>query len=471
MKKEQILDDCKHLIRVLEGLAEVGAMTVLYFLFWRAMYRDSAFYPYYGRGKWILMGIYAVLMLVVFTMSDSLKFGHLKFGDIYASQIIGSLIVNFVTYFQLSLMNNAMLNVIPMLLITATDIVIAGGCCYLFTLLYHSMFVPHDLLLIYGSDSALDLKFKMDARKDQYTITEIISADCSQEQLVHAISRHDAVILNNIIGQKRNDIAKYCYERGIRLYLVPKISDIILQGGEDITLFDTPLKLVRGRGLTLPQRFLKRALDLFFSCLACIIFSPLMLAIALAIKLEDHGPVFYRQGRVTRGGKVFQILKFRSMIIDAEKGGYDLSMRANGEDPRITKVGRVIRAIRADELPQLLNILKGDMSIVGPRPERVENVEAYARDIPEWHLREKVKGGLTGYAQIYGRYNTSPVDKTKLDVMYIENYSFFLDLKLMIMTIRILFTKESTEGFDATQERIMKRQELVSKLEKEKKKS
>ena len=190
-----------------------------------------------------------------------------------------------------------------------------------------------------------------------------------------------------------------------------------------------------------------------------------MLAIAIAIKIEDHGPVFYRQKRVTKDGKVFDILKFRSMIVDAEKGGYDLSMRANGKDPRITKVGSVIRAIRVDELPQILNILKGDMSIVGPRPERVENVEEYARDIPEWHLREKVKGGLTGYAQIFGRYNTSPLNKTKLDIMYIENYSLLLDIKLIFLTVRILFSKESTEGFEAVEERERMRKRLIAELE------
>ena len=173
---------------------------------------------------------------------------------------------------------------------------------------------------------------------------------------------------------------------------------------------------------------------------------PVMLVTAIAIKLNDGGPVFYKQKRVTLDGKVFDILKFRSMIVNAEAAGK--SIPATDNDPRITKVGKIIRATRIDELPQIINILKGDMSIVGPRPERVEHVEQYSRDIPEFSYRTKVKGGLTGYAQIYGKYNTTAYDKLRLDLLYIENYSFLLDIKLILLTFRILFKKESTEGFD-----------------------
>lgn len=215
------------------------------------------------------------------------------------------------------------------------------------------------------------------------------------------------------------------------------------------------------------QRFTKRMFDLILCLIAMIPAAPLMLIIALAIKIQDGGPVFYEQKRVTKDGKIFEILKFRSMVVDAESGGYDLSMRANGKDPRITKVGAVIRATRMDELPQLLNILKGDMTIVGPRPERVENVEAYSAEMPEWHFREKVKAGLTGYAQIYGKYNTSAYDKLRLDLLYIENYSVLMDIRLIFQTVRILFSKESTEGFEKAGELVVKREKLVRELTKE----
>jgi len=185
--------------------------------------------------------------------------------------------------------------------------------------------------------------------------------------------------------------------------------------------------------------------------------------VAAALKKKDGGPVFYRQKRMTQWGREFDILKFRSMIVDAEK--YAGAVLATEEDPRITKVGKVIRAVRLDELPQLLNILKGDMSIVGPRPERKVIAEGYYKEIPEFAYRLKVKGGLTGYAQIYGKYNTSAYDKLRLDLMYIENYSLLMDVKLIILTLRILFTKESTEGADVAAENQRKAEELAERLE------
>lgn len=175
-----------------------------------------------------------------------------------------------------------------------------------------------------------------------------------------------------------------------------------------------------------------------------IIFAPFMILSAICIKLEDRGPVFYRQKRVTMDGKEFDILKFRSMVVDAEKQGYK---PAATRDSRITKTGRVIRATRIDETPQLLNILKGDMSIVGPRPERIEHVKKYTEKLPEFAYRLRVRGGLTGYAQIYGKYNTSAEDKLKMDLMYIEKQSLLLDLQLILLTVKVMFLPESTEGF------------------------
>ena len=272
------------------------------------------------------------------------------------------------------------------------------------------------------------------------------------------------MVINDVAGESRNRILKYCYSRSIRTYVVPQVTDIILASAQDVTLLDTPLKLVRGRGLTVFQRVCKRCRDVVLCLIAMVAAAPIMLLVAIAIKLEDGGPVFYRQARVTRGGKVFDILKFRSMVVDAEKNGYDLSMRANGRDPRITKVGHVIRGCRVDELPQILNILKGDMSIVGPRPERVENVAAYSKELPEWHYRERVKAGLTGYAQIFGKYNTTAEDKLRLDLIYIENYSLLLDIKLIFMTGRILFSKESTEGFEVQEQMRHRRKKTLEEL-------
>ena len=227
---------------------------------------------------------------------------------------------------------------------------------------------------------------------------------------------------------------------------MPKISDIIIGGSYDINLFDTPIQLVNGTGLSASQRMVKRAMDIVLGSVAFIIASPIMLLVAIAIKIEDRGPVFFMQERVTRDGRLFKMIKFRSMIENANKVGEVKG--TTKDDKRVTRVGTIIRRYRIDELPQLINIIKGDMSLVGPRPECREFHEKYCKEIPEFVFRNKVKAGLTGYAQIFGRYNTSAYDKVRLDLIYIEKYSLLLDIKLMLMTLRILLKKESTEGFD-----------------------
>ena len=354
-----------------------------------------------------------------------------------------------------------MLNLLPILCLYGVDILVSSLCSFVFTIIYHQMYVPKNMLMIYGSENALNLKLKMETRSDKYRITKILNFDKGFEAIKKETAVHDAVIINDVPAQVRNDILKYCYQRGIRTYLVPKITDIIARGAEEISLFDTPLLLVKGRGFNPVQRFIKRIMDITLCLIAMIPGLPLMLIVAIAIKAVDGGPVFYRQKRLTQNNREFEILKFRSMIVDAEKGGYNMSMRASSEDPRITKVGKIIRACRVDEFPQILNILKGDMSIVGPRPERLENVSKYRESIPEFTYRTKVKAGLTGYAQIYGKYNTSPYDKVRLDLMYIENYSIFLDIKLIFMTLQILLKPESTEGFDKAEETAEKQDELL----------
>ena len=200
-------------------------------------------------------------------------------------------------------------------------------------------------------------------------------------------------------------------------------------------------------------------MDIVISLIGIVIASPFMLLIVLAIKLYDHGPILYKQERLTKDGKPFMIYKFRSMTVHSEDAGARLAAKG---DARVTPVGRVIRAIHFDELPQLFNILKGDMSVVGPRPERQVIADQYTEEIPEFVLRLKVKAGLTGYAQVYGKYNTTPYDKLKLDMLYIENYSFWLDIKILLMTFKVILQKENSEGIDENQITALKR-EIESK--------
>ena len=227
----------------------------------------------------------------------------------------------------------------------------------------------------------------------------------------------------------------------------------MFRGADDIHLFDTPLYLFRNHGLSIDQRFFKRTFDIVVSLVGIIVASPIMLIIALAIKLYDGGPVFFMQERYTRDNRIFQIIKFRSMRVDSDK-----AERITGKkDSRVTPVGNIIRNIHFDELPQLFNILKGDMSVVGPRPEWRVTTEQYSQEIPEFPFRLKVKAGLTGYAQVWGKYNTTPYDKLKLDMTYIENYSLWLDIKILMLTFKVLFMKENTEGVDEAQTTALKR--------------
>ncbi len=330
--------------------------------------------------------------------------------------------------------------------------VLLGIIMIMMNVLYKRWVHPLPIILIYG-DHENNLADKIDGLSYKYKIERSYKYDDPDIDLNEIISNSSNVLINDVPAQVENKIVKICFDKDIRVYVVPKIADIILKSSDSINVIDTPLYLSRNLGMSFTQRFLKRLFDLFFSGLAVIILSPVFLITALAIKLEDHGPVFFKQERVTKGGKHFMILKFRSMIVDAEKDGRPHP--AGEKDDRITKVGRVIRAIRVDELPQLFNILKGDMSIVGPRPERYEHVIKYTNDIPEFRYREKVKGGLTGYAQVYGKYNTSALDKLKLDLTYIANYSILLDLQIIFETFKILLQKESTEGFDSKRAREM----------------
>ena len=463
-RKERITrDGVKNIIRWTEAFVEVFILSLIYYFFWRKFYGGDDMFTRYG--KYVLAGVYAILAFVLFNNFESLRFGYLRLTDVVVSQYIAIVLLNFITYWQLCLIDNHVINPLPMLELTVIDFVIAIALPYVYSVIYHRIYGPHDMIMVFGSDNAVSLKFKMDTRSDKYRISRLISVDKGFDRICQEIVKYDAVVINDVPAEIRNDILKFCYQNHIRTYVTPKLSDIIVMGAQDICLFDTPLLLVKGKGLTLSQRIVKRLMDVVLCTIAVILLSPVFLIVAIAIKIEDGGPVFYKQTRVTRDGKEFDILKFRSMIVNAEKDGK--SQPATDNDPRITKVGKLIRATRIDELPQILNILTGDMSIVGPRPERVEHVEKFSREIPEFDYRLKVKGGLTGYAQIYGKYNTSAYDKLRLDLMYIENYSLLLDIKLILLTLRVMLKKDSTEGFDKAEELERLKQEALARMDEE----
>ncbi|MDO4808523.1 MAG: exopolysaccharide biosynthesis polyprenyl glycosylphosphotransferase [Eubacteriales bacterium] len=428
------------------GLIEVLLLSVVYYLIWdqyRVVANDGLFL---FRGKLILMMVYAVISFMVFTACDSFNFGNLKLSDIALSQCISVLIVNFITYLQICLILTDMTTPIPMLELTGIDFIVCVVWSWIAKKTSRKYCRVDDALLIFGSAQALALKEKMDSRQELYNVTEVVSADEPEEAVCGAIDRHEALILNDVPAEMRNDILKYAFGKNKMIFMVPKITDIIMKGTTEISSFDTPLVKVRNEGLLPLEGFVKRCFDIALSSVLLLLLSPAFLIIPLLIKAEDAGPVFYRQKRLTLNDRTFEILKFRSMVADAEK--LTGAVLAEKDDPRITKVGRALRACRLDELPQLINIFLGDMSFVGPRPERPELAEDIIKDTPEFAFRTKVKGGLTGYAQVYGKYSTTNYDKLRLDLIYIENYSLLLDLKLLFMTPQILFRREASEGVD-----------------------
>ena len=336
----------------------------------------------------------------------------------------------------------------PMLSMTGIDLVIVVLWVVGMRFVYARLYPPRQMLMVYGGRNPGDLRDKLETREDKYAIREMAPLSLGLDVIKEKIDGYKAVVIGDIPSHERNVLLKYCFEKDIRCYSIPKLSDIMLRNADDIHLFDTTLLLSRNLRLTAEQLFFKRVTDIVFSLLGLVIASPFMLLIALAIKLYDGGPVFYKQPRLTRDKRIFMILKFRSMKMDSEVKGAQLARK---EDDRITPVGKIIRRIHFDELPQIFNILKGDMSLVGPRPERPEIAALYSERIPEFDYRLKVKAGLTGYAQVYGKYNTTPYDKLKLDLTYIETYSLKLDIKLLMLTFKILFQKENTEGIESWQ--------------------
>ncbi len=430
----------------------IGIQTANFAWVWFTQYNYKSVMGslYWRRGHWALIAMYALIVFLMSKLFGALKVGYMRVLDVILSQIFSVLATNIVSYIQLALIGRwrFMQHAAPMFALTGVNMLIVIAWVFFGRWIYAVIYPPRQCILIYDQYDPDRLLKNLSSRKDKYVISEAVFLGSGLDYIRSRIDHYEGVILGDIPAHERNLLVKYCFEKNIRCYCSPKISDIMIMSSEKIHMFDTPLLLFRNRGLTVEQQLVKRFFDVVISLLGLIILSPVFLLISLLIWGYDRGPVFYRQDRLTEGGRVFKVLKFRSMRVDSEKSGARLAMK---NDDRITPVGRVLRNIHFDELPQLINIVKGDMSIVGPRPERPEIAAEYTKEIPEFVYRLKVKAGLTGYAQVYGKYNTTPYDKLKLDLTYIENFSFFLDLQLIATTVKILFQKENTEGVEQWQ--------------------
>jgi len=421
-------------------LIEVG----LYWLLWQLYLNNIIEERFWRRGIWLLSTLYGVLLVFFLQTYGGLKIGYLKRGNIIYSHILSLFIVNTIGYFILALIDKKFHSPVSFILLTVVDGIIVFIWVFLFQWIYGVLFPPRRLLVVYGVRPVFSIMEKIGARDDKYVIGGSISIDEGIDKIMAKAKEFEGIVVGDVPSHDRNLILKKCYDSSIRVYMIPKISDILVRSSTNLNLFDTPILLSKNEGLQIDQMAVKRFIDIVVSLIGIMLTSPLFVMFGAAIHLADRGPIFYTQTRLTIDGKLFKIYKFRTMRVDAEKDG--VARLAGEADDRITDVGKILRATRLDELPQLFNIIKGEMSLVGPRPERPEIAAEYMEDLPEFAMRLKMKAGLTGYAQVHGKYNTTPYDKLKLDLHYIRNYSLWMDLILIVLTPKVLFMKESTEG-------------------------
>lgn len=393
---------------------------------------------------------FCVVEAMLIAIYGGFTIGRTKSKPIIMSISISTIFADFVTHMQLCIMNvNENLNShfvyeSPHLLLLV--ICIQVSLIILFTYLAHYVYFtinpPEKCCVITSSEESLNnIVPKIKRYKKQYNIVHMIHH--TSKDLFDIINECDTIFIYDVPVQEKSYITEYCYAKNKNIYFNFEMDDVVMLGARTAMLDDKPMVSAVVRDLTLEQRFVKRAMDILISSIGLIICGIPMIICAILIKAEDGGHVFFKQYRATKGGKLFQVYKFRTM---KEADSVNRSVTSN--DDRITKIGKYLRKFRIDELPQLFNILKGEMSVVGPRPEMIENVDKYTAELPEFKYRLRVKGGLTGYAQIAGKYNTSPKDKLVLDLMYIEKYSLWLDFKLIMQTVTVFFkASDSTKAF------------------------
>ena len=430
------------LLRLLK-LFNVVLITIPFAWGWFNYYAQHMALPFYDRGNWVVVALYAVLYMIFGRVYGGFWISLNRISESVYSQALAVMMTSSIMYVVTFLLERQLPNIWPVLAAFAVQLVLSGLWSMAAHVAYYMLFPATKTIIVYDERQGMEKLIQDYGFEKKFTVIKTLTV----EQCIANIDLlHNAqtVFLSGVHSHERNIILKYCVEHDIMMYLVPRIGDVLMSGAQQMHMFHLPMLRV-GRYNPSPWHTIaKRTFDVVSAGALFLVISPLMLITAIAIK-TDGGPVFYKQRRLTQDGKEFDVLKFRSMRVDAEKDGV-ARLSTGDNDDRITKVGRFIRKVRIDELPQLLNIIGGSMSVVGPRPERPEIASQYVKEMPEFSLRLQAKAGLTGYAQVYGKYNTTPYDKLQMDLMYISNPSFWEDLRIIFATIKILFVPESTEG-------------------------
>lgn len=427
-------------------IIEIGLISGAFALCWYLYYAKHIISPFFNKGNWVIICLYIVLFYVFAKVYEAFQISMHERLEIVIGQMLSFLLADGVIYIIISLLAKRFVNLLPGIACIFVQFIIAFVWATIVTAWYKKSYDPHEVFVIYENEEELKKLLKEKHFHDNFLMGDCCSInDCAAA--MGRLNRYKIVFYLGDNDEKRNDIIQYCIEQNITIFVSPSVPDLIFRGATNIRWLYYPIFRVARYDPSAEYVFAKRALDIIFSALLLLLLSPLMMIVSIVIKAEDHGPIFYRQTRLTIGGKHFKIIKFRSMCVDAEKDG-KARLSTGENDDRITRVGKAIRRLRIDELPQLINILLGDMSFVGPRPERPEIAEIYEKDFPEFKLRLQAKAGLTGYAQIYGKYNSTPQDKLKMDLMYIANPGIVHDISLAFATLRVLFQPESTEGIE-----------------------
>ncbi len=402
-----------------------------------------------SRTAAVTLSTYAIMLFLLSFMYGGYDAGERRWGQVALSVSLSVIFTDLITYFELTIMktneaNNTTFkleNFGILFLVFAVQILLILLMSYAGEKFYFWINPKEKCLVVTSHDTdAKRIASAFSTHRKRYEITAIVPFD--DPDLEDHMVGNDTIVLYELPVEERTHIVDFCYQNLKNIYFNPHIADILEQNSRPVIMDDISLFTTRYHMITFEERLVKRLMDTVISLAALIITSPILLVAAICIKKNDGGKVFFRQKRATVHGRVFEIIKFRTMRENVA------NFSSTEGDERITKVGRILRKYRIDELPQFVNILKGDMSLVGPRPEMLENVEDYEKDLPEFRYRLRMKAGLTGYAQIYGKYNTSSRDKLMLDLMYIENYSLIRDIQLLFQTVLVLFKAEdSTEAF------------------------
>lgn len=424
--------------------------TGIFALCWYLYYTKHLYLRFAGNGNYMVIGMFLALNVVFANFYGGFQLTTSRSGGLAYSHGIALGMTYFFMYIVTWLLvRSSVPNVWPMLLALAGGVAVSALWSWGAYRLTNKLVPPRRTLIIYDNGEAYKSGQKIAQKyRNRFEIIGTVVAGGCAEEIEAEIEQQqaEAIMLCGLPSSLRNDLTKYCIAHGILAYVRPNIGDLLMGSAKMFHMNNLPVYLCQRTSPSAFYLFFKRAADILLGSAALVVTSPIMLVTAIAIKAYDGGPVLFTQKRMTKDRKVFLIHKFRSMKVDADKGGKGIVTLQN--DDRITPVGKIIRACRVDELPQLVDIVRGYMTIVGPRPERIETIELYEKQTPEFALRLQVKAGLTGYAQVYGKANTSPYDKLQMDLMYIGQQSFLMDLRIVLKTITILFVPESTEGFE-----------------------